>query len=208
MELATLGLILGAGGTAANLFSQAKARREAKKAAAEQARRDAFHSLMVAAGGGTPSAPTPIDPAPVVDYGGAVANMGSLMMQSGQANKENALKERQLNIAQSEADAMGSYRTALGEYYKNKGGESGKPSFDDFMKYRFGTDSLGGPSYRLSPEAERNLDAMYPGWGGGAAVNPDDRLGLLGDGVVSGAASSGDEDNFLSWLRRFKQSRR
>lgn len=85
-----------------SLYDQQRARKEAKKATEEQRKQDAWTQLMAAAGGQGVVRPTPISEAPTVNYGGALAQIGSSLgsfsdkqAASAQAAKELAAKQDQ-----------------------------------------------------------------------------------------------------------------
>lgn len=78
--LAIAGLVLGGLGTAGGLFGQHKARKEAKRRQQEADKRTALQNLMLAAGGDTPSAQSPIVDVPQVDYWQALSGLGNLAM--------------------------------------------------------------------------------------------------------------------------------
>jgi hypothetical protein len=110
--LGPIGLAIGAAGLLTNLFGQQKARKEAQEAQRKQQQAEAFNNLVRVVGGGLPGATTPVQPAPQVDYGGALGGLGNMVAGLGASRDaaahqtwERGLKEREFKL--DEAYKMG-----------------------------------------------------------------------------------------------------
>lgn len=88
--LALTSLILSSIGTGGSLWSQYQAKKEAEKAAKEQAKQDAWANLMSAAGGGGVVAKSQVQPTPTVNWGGALQQFGGLLGQYGGLKSQQA----------------------------------------------------------------------------------------------------------------------
>jgi len=117
MDPLTLSLALGGVGTGLNLFGQRKARKEAKKAQAEQRKEDALYNLMAVAGGQGISKPSPISSLPQVDVGSALIQLGQL------ANSYDMQKQNKKLI------------NAKADYYKGGGRRGGQQNVLNWRQF-------------------------------------------------------------------------
>ena len=79
-------------GTGYSVYSQEQAKKESKQAQEEQDRKDAWDQMIAAAGGDPIPQSSPVRIQPTVDYGAAIANVGSTIGSYGAA-KVAAAKE-------------------------------------------------------------------------------------------------------------------
>jgi len=122
-----LGMInpaLGIASAGVGLFQQYKARKDAKKAAREQAKKDAILNLISVAGGGGVRNINTGGPAPQVDVAGALgqgANIASSM--------EDRLRRKGLdNLDQEERQVLMDYRKARADFERRRSPSGGKGS--------------------------------------------------------------------------------
>jgi hypothetical protein len=87
------------------LYSQYQAKKAAKKAEKENRRMAAWNALMQAAAGGIPQNDFRASPEPQIDYGGALATLGSGVSAAGGALAEHDYKQQLITMKQAQATA-------------------------------------------------------------------------------------------------------
>ena len=134
--LGPVGIGLGAIGTIADLFGQSKARKDAKKSAAEQRKLDVITSLISVAGGGGPRGVNAGAPAPGVDYGGALGGLGNLALTAdsiGMKKSASAAQDKRLarldKIEAEKAKVLNELRRAQTEKARRPASGNGPQRF-------------------------------------------------------------------------------
>lgn len=118
--LGPIGAGLGIISTLAGLYNQYQAKKEAEKAQKEQRKQDAYTALMQAASGATPTAPRPVQAAPVMDWGapiGQLANMAERYdarnIQADNTAWEKKYKEDAATRAQQQIENEKAYQSGM-----------------------------------------------------------------------------------------------
>jgi len=205
MGLAGAGLALSALGTGASVYGQSKARKSAKRAQAANAKQDAWSNLQNVVAGGSGIRRTPVEPLPQVNWGGALANIGSLLGQKHEADLaadraewDRAFKAGELATKTPEDSAIVMPGESFIKGVKKPTATASKlPTYQQAAKLLYGNDvdaqtqmmnallvsqgknPLPAGSTQLPPEAREFLMALYPSLkGGGPGAGGADPLGL------------------------------
>lgn len=141
--LGAIGLGLGAVGTGASLYSQNQAKKAAKRAEEENRRTAAWNALMQAAAGGVPQNNFQASAMPQVDYGGAVSQLGSGLVQAGSLMADRDYKNQLLTMKArqaAEANAQEDRRIKVAETTAANTAEYQKGMLDNAWQARMGRD--------------------------------------------------------------------